>query len=257
MKPAKTIAITGASSGLGAALARFYAAYGITLHLQGRNTERLSAVALDCEKKGARVIQITIDVTNPTLMQQWLEGADNISPIDLVIANAGISAGIGGGMETAEQARHLFRVNMDGVVNTISPLIPRMAARKSGQIALISSLAGVRGLPSSPAYSASKGFLRTYGEGLRGWLARENITVSVVCPGFIKTPLTDVNPYPMPFLMSADKAARIIAKGLERKRALIAFPLMLYLPLRLLSFLPAFLSDPLFSRLPDKPSTPN
>lgn len=254
MKFPKNIVITGASSGLGAALAVHYAAPGATLHLSGRNEPRLIQTARLCEELGAIVRTKIIDVTDAAAMQQWLEDADSQSPIDLVIANAGISAGLGGGEEKAEQARNIFATNIDGVVNTISPLIPCMAARKSGQLALIASLAGIRGLPSSPAYSASKGWLRVYGEGLRGWLARNNVQVNVVCPGFIKTPMTDVNPYHMPFLMSADKAATIIIRGLARNKARIAFPLGLYLPLLLLSALPQFLSDRLFALLPDKPA---
>ena len=250
----KHIVITGASSGLGAALAVRYAASGVMLSLCGRDENRLLQTARLCEKLGAIARPHPLDVTDVAGMQRWLERCDDETPIDLVIANAGISAGVGGGEEKSEQARNIFRINIDGVVNTIAPLIPRMAARKSGQIALISSLAGIRGLPSSPAYSASKGWLRVYGEGLRGWLARSNVRVNVVCPGFIKTPLTDVNPYRMPFLMSADKAAAIIARGLARNQSRIAFPLRLYVPLLLLSFLPNALSDRLFALLPDKPS---
>ncbi|MDX2073341.1 MAG: SDR family NAD(P)-dependent oxidoreductase [Alphaproteobacteria bacterium] len=251
---AKNIVITGASSGLGSALAVYYARPGITLYLSGRNEGRLAQTAGLCEELGASVRVAAIDVTNVAAMQQWLESIDNETPIDLVIANAGISAGIGGGEEKADQARHIFATNIDGVVNTISPLIPRMIARGRGQIALISSLAGIRGLPSSPAYSASKAWVRVYGEGLRGWLARAGVRVNVVCPGFIKTPLTDVNPYHMPLLMSADKAARIIAIGLAKNKGRIAFPLSLYLPLWWLTSLPNALGDFFFAKLPDKPA---
>lgn len=254
MNRPRNILITGASSGLGAALAVHYARPGITLHLSGRNENHLTQTARLCEEMGASVFTRIVDVTDLAAMQQWIEAADNETPIDLVIANAGISAGLGGGEERAEQARNIFRINMDGVVNTISPLIPRMIGRKSGQIALISSLAGIRGLPSSPAYSASKGWLRVYGEGLRGWLARANVKVNTICPGFIRTPMTDVNPYHMPFLMSADKAATNIARGLARNQAIIAFPKRLYIPLLLLAALPSCISDRLFAMLPDKPA---
>lgn len=255
MNQPKNIVITGASSGLGAALAVHYSRPGVTLHLSGRNEGRLMQTVRLCEELGAAAYPKILDVTDAAAMQTWLEQADKDTPVDLLVANAGISAGVGGGEEKSGQARNIFATNIDGVVNTIAPLIPRMAARKAGQIALIGSLAGIRGLPSSPAYSASKGWLRVYGEGLRGWLARSDVKVNVVCPGFIKTPLTDVNPYHMPFLMSADKAAEIIAKGLARNKSRIAFPLRLYVPLLLLSFLPQCISDRLFALLPDKPST--
>jgi short-subunit dehydrogenase len=254
MNHPKNIVITGASSGLGAALAVHYAQSGVTLHLSGRNAARLSQTANICEELGAAVHTRIVDATDASAMQEWIESVDDSAPVDLVIANAGISAGIGGGEEKADQARNIFRINVDGVVNTIAPLIPRMSARRHGQIALISSLAGIRGLPSSPAYSASKGWVRVYGEGLRGWLMKNNVRVNVVCPGFIKTPMTDINPYHMPFLMSADKAAHIIARGLASNKGMIAFPKRLYIPLLLLATPPSAISDRLFALLPDKPA---
>lgn len=254
MKNVKNIAITGASSGLGAALARHYARPGAILHLHGRDAKRLAAVAGDCAARGAAVHTQTGDVTDAAGMSDWLLTADAETPVDLVIANAGISAGIGGGGESAAQVRDIFSVNIGGVINTVMPFIPVMAARGKGQIAIISSLAGLRGLPSSPAYSASKAAIRTWGEGLRGWLGPHGVEVSVVCPGFIKTPMTDVNPYRMPFMMEADKAAQIIARGLAKNKSRIAFPLALYLPLLLMNLLPVAITDRIFARLPAKPS---
>ncbi len=256
MKNPKNIAITGASSGLGKALAEHYAASGITLHLQGRNRARLEETAQACKTAGATVHIAILDVTDKIGMGKWLTEADSKTPIDLVIANAGISAGIGGGGENAEQSRALFATNIDGANNTIQPLIPLMARRKRGQIALVGSLAGMRGLSSSPAYSASKGWARLYAEGLRGWLKDSGVEVNAVCPGFIRTPLTDVNPYKMPLIMSAEKAARIIAEGLAKNKARIAFPRALYWPLWLLTCLPVSWTDLYFNSLPAKPSAP-
>lgn len=254
MKKPKNIAITGASSGLGAALAHHYADAGAILHLHGRNQERLEQVAAGCRRCGATVHADTGDVTDAASMSSWLFAADARSPIDLVIANAGISAGIGSGGESGDQAREIFSVNIGGVMNTVYPLLPKMIERRRGQIAIISSLAGLRGLPSSPAYSASKAAVRAWGEGLRGWLSTHDVEVSVVCPGFIKTPMTDVNPYRMPFMMEAGRAAAIIAAGLAKNKSRIAFPWQLYFPLQIMSWLPMAFTDPLFARLPDKPS---
>lgn len=248
-----SIVITGASSGLGAALSLYYAAPGITLHLQGRNTERLEETASACRNRGATVFSQTGDVTDAQAMQEWLEHANAQSPIDLVIANAGISAGTGGKGESAAQVRKIFATNIDGVINTIQPLIPAMIARNTGQIAIISSLAGICPLPSCPAYSASKASVRYYGEALRGWIGKRGVTVSVACPGYIQTPMTAINRFPMPFLMDADKAARIIAHGLAKKRGRIAFPLGLYLPLWLISCLTTRISGPLLALMPSKP----
>ena len=187
----------------------------------------------------------------------WLTEADGARGLDLLIANAGVSGGSGGTIhgEESRQVRHIMAVNVDGMLNTVLPVIPRMAARHRGQIAIMSSLAGFRGLPSAPAYSASKAAMRFYGEGLRGWLGRQGVEVSVICPGYIATRMTRGNPFPMPFLMSAEKAACIIARGLRRNRGRIAFPWQLYLPMWVVSnLLPMALTDHLFARLPAKPA---
>ena len=248
----KTIAITGASSGIGTALARYYASAGVTLHLHGRHKGRLEEIAMECRAQGATVHTGIADVTDAKAMESWLQQADALAPIDLLIANAGISAGIGGTGEVSSQARRIFATNIDGVMNSIQPVLPLMMARKSGQIAIMSSLAGIRGLPSCPAYSASKACVRYYGEGLRGWLAKSNIGVSVICPGYIHTPMTAVNRFPMPFIMTAEKAARIIANGLAKNRGRIAFPLRLYIPLWWLACITPRITDPLFANLPAK-----
>lgn len=254
MKNPSTILITGASSGIGAALARYYARESVILYLHGRDAPRLEQVANDCRTRKAIVHTATIDVTDAGGMEQWLNACDALTPLDLVIANAGISAGTGDHGESVQQVRQIFAANIDGVINTIQPVIPKMAARRRGQIALMSSLAGIRGLPSSPAYSASKACVRFYGEALRGWLCWQGVEVSVICPGYVTTPMTAVNDFPMPLKMSAEKAASIIARGLAKNRARIAFPLPIYLLLWFLSSLPPWLTDPLFSRLPAKPS---
>lgn len=256
-----TILITGASNGLGAALARIYALPGSLLFLSGRNRERLEAVAEICRARGAQVHMQIMDVKNRDAMAEWVTGCDRARPIDLVIANAGISGGTGtkqpraGGMhptETEAQTREIFDTNVNGVLNTVLPIIPAMVSRRRGQIALISSLSAMRGLPSAPAYSASKAAVKHYGEALRGMLSKAGVKVNVVCPGYIKTQMTEANDFPMPFIMSADKAADIIARGLARNRSRIAFPLRLHVPLWILSCLSPGLTDRFFAALPAK-----
>lgn len=218
------ILITGASSGIGEALARAYSRPGVTLFLSGRDAARLAAVAQSCRTLGARVVERVVDVADRAAMDAWVAEAEGEGPLDLVIANAGISAGSGGNGETAEQTRAIFAVNVDGVLNTVLPALPAMRARRSGQIAIVSSLASFRGLAGAPAYAASKGAERLWGEGLRGWLAPEGIRVSVICPGFVTSRITARNRFPMPLLMEADEAARRIVAGLAANRGRIAFP---------------------------------
>lgn len=252
MPSSQTILITGASSGIGAALARAYAAPGRTLLLTARNVERLETVASDCRARGAVVHQGIVDVTDKAGLADWMVQMDALAPVDLVIANAGISTGSFSGVETLEAAEQVFAVNVTGVINTIHPLIARMKARGVGQIAIMSSLAGICALPGAPAYSASKAAVRYYGDALRGALAPHGVQVSVICPGWIQTPLTDQNDFPMPFMMPVERAASMIMHRLSQKKSRIAFPWQLYFLLRALGILPVFVSDFIFARLPKK-----
>lgn len=254
MQQPRAILITGASSGIGEALALAYAAPGIFLALLGRDEGRLSAVAGACRARGAEVSICAGDVTHGAGLAAFIETIDQQHPLDLVIANAGTSAGTGGGSETAAQTRRVLGVNVDGVLNTVLPIIPRMVTRRKGQIALMSSLAAFRGFPGSPTYCASKAMVRIWGEGLRPELAPSGVQVSVICPGFVTTRMTAVNKFHMPLLMSAERAAAIIKDGLARNKARIAFPWRLYALVRLLAALPPGLIDPILARLPRKES---
>ncbi|HJN22922.1 MAG TPA: SDR family NAD(P)-dependent oxidoreductase [Rhodospirillales bacterium] len=248
----RSILITGASSGIGAGLARLYAGPGISLAISGRDKERLLAVAETCRRRGAQVIAEVIDVKDRNAMAKWIERVDGEHPLDLVVANAGISGGAGGHGEDEDQVREIFAVNMAGVLNTVLPTMALMRQRKSGQIAIMSSLAGFIGLPGAPAYSASKAAVKVYGEALHGWLKVDNIRVSVICPGYVKTRITANNAFPMPFLMTADKAARKIKHGLSRDKARIAFPLPMAAVMWLIAALPAAISGTLLRCLPKK-----
>jgi len=246
------VLITGASSGIGTALALAYAGPGVLLSLAGRDEARLNDVAGAARSRGAEIDAAVLDVRDRDAMAAWVVAADQRRPIDLVIANAGISGGTHGGPESAEQTRAVFAVNLDGVLNTVLPLIPRMIARKAGQIALISSLAGHRGFPSAPAYCGSKAAVKVWGESLRGELATHGVRVNVVMPGFIKSPMTDVNDFPMPFLMSAERAAEIIRKGLAKDRARIAFPWPMAMLAWAIGMMSPAIIDPLLRKLPKK-----
>jgi short-subunit dehydrogenase len=252
VKTFHSILITGASSGIGAALAETFAEKGVRLALGGRSTERLAAISQTCRARGAEVEATAIDVVDRGAVAEWIVATDRRHPLDLLIANAGVSGGTLGGTETEDQTRRIFAVNIDGVLNTVFPILPAMLARKSGQIGIVSSLAGYRGFPGAPAYGASKAAVKVWGEALRGDLAAKGIGVSVIMPGFIKTAMTAVNDYPMPFLMPVERAARIIRRGLERDRPRIAFPWQTASLAWFIGMLSPSIVDPILARLPKK-----
>lgn len=252
MKNPKNILISGAGSGIGRALAIAYSAPGINLFLCGRNKEKLEATKILCEALKANVSYEILDVRDEIGAKNWIEKIEKNHALDLLIANAGISAGTASGTESFAQVKEIFSTNLDGVLNLIHPAIEVMKLRKKGQLALVSSLAGFRGLPSSPAYSASKSAVRVYAESLRGNLAKFGIEVSAICPGYITTPMTDVNEFPMPFLMSAEKCAAKIKCDLAKNKSRIAFPFPLYFAVWLATLLSTKITDPIFAKLPGK-----
>ena len=244
MRAPKSILITGASSGIGRALARAYAEPGTTLFLGGRDEARLAAAAAACEAAGAEAHARAIDATDAGAMAEWIAGSDRRAPLELVVANAGVSSH----NDTDEAVRRLFAINVDGTLNTVLPALGPMRARGRGQIALMSSIAAFRGMPDAPAYCASKAATRVWAEGLRVLLAPEGVEVSAICPGFVETPMTDAFDNPKPFLMDADRAARIVRRGLAANRGRIAFPWQMHAAVWLLQALPPSVADALSGR---------
>ena len=225
MKSFTSIVITGASSGIGEALALDYAAPGVSLALSGRDGARLDSVANACRAKGATVDAGQIDVADREALANWLAKFDDTHPVDLVIANAGLSIDKdNSSLDDFSIIRRTMDVNFGGVLNTVEPLLGRMIKRRRGQIGLVSSLASFIGLPYSASYNASKAAVRVWGESIRFVLKKDGIGVSVICPGFVVSRMTAQAPFPMPFLMSAEKASGIIRNGLSRNKARIAFP---------------------------------
>jgi short-subunit dehydrogenase len=244
----RSILITGASSGLGAALARLYAGEGVTLYLSGRHLERLEDVAQNCRNLGAHVEQAIFDVREGDALSAWIEAADRLTPLDLVIANAGISSGTHKGVEEAEEKmRDVLSVNIEGTLNTVLPAIRVMRARGQGQIGIMASLAAFRGHGQAPAYCASKAALLALAEGLRARHKKDGLRISAICPGFVRTPMTAANRFHMPMMMEPDLAARRVKAGLERDQAVIAFPGALAWGAKLSRLLPASLVDRMVS----------
>ena len=226
MRTFSGIVITGASSGIGEALALDYAAPGVALALTGRDAARLEAVAASCRAKGATVFADTVDVTDRERFLPWLVAFDEAHPVDLIVANAGISIDKdNSSLDDFSVIRKTLDVNINGVLNTVEPLLPRMIARKRGQIGIVSSLAGFIGLPYSASYNASNAAVRVCGESIRYVLKKDGVGVSVICPGFVVSRITAEAPFPMPFMMTASRASSIIRRGLAANKPRIAFPI--------------------------------
>ena len=234
-----SILITGATGGLGKALALAYAAPGRTLVLHGRDGAKLDALTRACTQRGATVIPLILDLTRSVQLIAALDALCASTPIDLAIVNAGTTNALGAEGEAWQDIERVLDINVRAAMATISALLPAMRRRRRGQLALISSLSAYIGLPVTPAYCASKAALKAYGEALRGWLAPQGIAVNVVLPGFVETPMSDRFPGSKPFLLSPDDAARRIKAGLARNQGRISFPLPLALGMWLLSVLPA------------------
>lgn len=233
-------------------MALYYARPGVHLFISGRHEERLADVARKCTDRGASVHTRVIDVRDRDAMHDWITECHRRENLDLVVANAGISGGTVGGAEPGRQVREIFDVNLTGVLNTIEPAIALMTPRGCGQIAIMSSLASFGAWRGAPAYGASKGAVRLYGEALRGALAGSGIGISVICPGFVESRMTAVNPFPMPFMMTSSRAAQIIAKGLRNDRIRIAFPWQTYAISGFLGLLPPAILLILIRNLPGK-----
>jgi short-subunit dehydrogenase len=222
----RTVVITGASAGLGEALALRYADKEHNLGLIARNRGRLESVSDRCQERVAHVEIGTPDVTERTALVQWMQDFDTKHPIDLLIVNAGVFAGHGPDrdFETVDEMVLTIRTNLEGVLMTIAAALPMMRARKSGRIAIVGSLASLQPLADAPAYSASKAGATSYGEALREWLLPDNVAVSLIYPGHIRTRQVANHVGALPLIVSADTAARKIKIGLDRGRSFIAFP---------------------------------
>lgn len=236
------IIITGASSGLGAALALHYAQASNSLVLIARRSQKLEAVASQCMALGAKVEMIVADVSDFDLMKSIGEKLAD-SQIDRIILNAGISVGHSGGVTPFEDFHRLFQTNFLSVHALLEPIIPKLIAQKSGEVVFISSLASLLSMPTSVAYSASKRALNAYAEGLRYQLKPYGIDVMTILPGFIDSEMTQKNRFKMPFLLSTQAGVKKITGAIASKKHFYPFPLRFYLMIRIALLLPQSLRD--------------
>jgi short-subunit dehydrogenase len=249
---AQRVIITGASSGIGGALARRYASQGATLGLIARRRHELEVLA---EHVGGTVEIYPADVRNATaLAGAARDFIDRHGIPDVVIANAGVS--VGTLTDFAEDTRvfeDVFDINVIGMVNTFQPFLAGMRAARRGHLVGIASVAGYRGLPGSAAYSASKAAAMSYLESLRVELRTSGIKVTTLCPGYVATPMTAHNPYLMPFLMEADQAAEKMIAIIDRGVSFAVLPWQMSIVARCLRVLPNWLYDRLLAKAPYKP----
>ncbi len=245
------VIISGASSGLGMALAKHYAKFGATLGLIARNKQPLEA--LSDELPGASFYDA--DVRNSQSMQSVARDfTQRYGCPDIVIANAGVSRGtLTENVEDNEVFKSILATNVNGMVNTFQPFIVAMKASGQGSLVGITSVAGYRGLPGGSAYSASKAAAITYLESLRVEMFGTGISVITVCPGFIVTPMTMNNPFRMPFILTAEAAAKKIVRIIKQKKTYAVIPWQMAIVARVLKILPNFIYDRLLANMPRKP----
>ena len=236
------IVITGASSGLGEALALHYATKENHLVLLARREDRLNGVAARCTALGAKVETIVADVNDFLLMKSIGEKLAN-THIDRIILNAGISVGHSGDVTPFEDFHRLFQTNFLSVHALLEPIIPNLIAQKSGEIVFVSSLASLISMPTSVAYSASKRALNGYAEGLRYQLKPYGVEVMTILPGFIDSEMTQKNRFKMPFLLSTQDGVKRITDAIAAKKHFYPFPLRFYLMIRFALLLPQSLRD--------------
>ena len=242
----KHVWITGASSGLGENCARKLAAEGCHVSISARSEDKLAAIA----DGNANITAYACDVTDRERTHQIkaeMEAANG--PVDLVILCAGAWFQSSLSKMKPENFQKTLDVNIMGIVNALDAVLPAMIERGSGHISWVSSVAGYGGLPNSASYGATKAALINMAEGSYNELARKGIALSVINPGFVRTPMTDKNDFPMPFLMEPDDAADKMIAGLKAKKFEIAFPWQLVWILKFLNILPYWLYLPIIKRI--------
>ena len=242
--------ITGASSGLGHALARRMAAGGWHVAASARSAGPLAELAKSTENLPGEIRPFPLDVTDPAAVTATVASIEQaLGPIDQAVLNAGTHRPVRAAALSAAAFRELAELNLMGTVHCLEALLPGMIARRGGRIAVVASVAGYRGLPTSAAYGMTKAGLINMAEALKPELDGYGVSLQLVNPGFVRTPLTDKNPFPMPFLMEVEDAAEALYRGLGSARFEVIFPRRLAYLLKVLRCLPAPLAFAVTRRL--------
>ncbi|MFW5877381.1 MAG: SDR family NAD(P)-dependent oxidoreductase [Myxococcota bacterium] len=245
----RTAFVTGASSGIGAELCKRMAGEGIEVGLAARRRDQLESLAEEIRAAGGRARVYPLDVGDGEQTVQTVQKADDeMGGLDLVVANAGVGKEGWLGKATWAGCKPTIDVNVSGAVATLVAIAPRMAERKRGHLVGVSSLAQYRGLPRNGLYSATKAFLANFLEGLRIDLRGVNVAVTDARPGFVRTPMTAKNEFPMPFLLDVDDAVDIMWKGIRKKDAVVAFPWQLATVMRTTTAIPSSIWDRAMTR---------
>lgn len=239
----RTAFITGASSGIGAALAKLLASRGVTVALAARRETTLHDLAKSIEQAGGTASVHAVDVSDPKAAVAAVQAADDQHDgLDLVIANAGVGSGEWSGRLTWEDCADILAVNVVGATATLVAALPGMVERGRGHLVGVSSIASYRGLPKFAAYSGSKAYLSTFLEGLRVDLRSTGVSVTDIRPGYVRTEMTAEN-RKMPFVLEAEDAAKRICNAIDRRKAVLTFPLPMAAAAHTMSALPNFLFD--------------
>ncbi|MFO0880530.1 MAG: SDR family NAD(P)-dependent oxidoreductase [Gemmataceae bacterium] len=250
--------ITGASSGIGWALAHELARQGASVGLIARRADQLARLADEIRQAGGKAEYAAADVADRAGLHAAIQTVTAaLGPVDLLVANAGVGAPTTLAPMNIGDFEKMYRVNVFGVVYAIEAVAPAMIARKKGHIAAVSSLAGYKGLPGEWGYSSSKAAVNNLMDGLRIQVRRHGITVTNICPGFIRTPMTAKNDFWMPFLMGPDEAARRIAWALARRRKVYNFPWPMSLFMGIVARLPDWIVDRVMNRYNENPPWPD
>jgi len=240
----KVVMITGASSGIGRGLAVELARQGAKIGLVARRAEVVAEVVREIESVGSQALALPADVQDAASLLAAAEKLrDEFGPVDVLIANAGIGPTRDAATIDAQEIAGVIQVNVIGASNSAAAVIPQMVERGSGQLVIISSLAAYRGLPKSAAYCASKAAVSAFFESLRLDLAPRGIDVTIIHPGFIKTPLTAGREAQMPFLMELDDAVKKMARAIEKRRKRYSFPWQLATIVRAGMIMPIWMYD--------------